>query len=258
MIRLTGRNVIRARLQADPVWAVYALADLDPGAFEHAEWFTPHADCAAVALVYRAFDRPILWAAGTPEELRPLADSLFEPATLRLQVRNELAAWIGERYRSVELKPMWRLGLRQVDFSPRPAPGCRPVRLTDRHLAGLGALYATGESAGEAPDFFQPSMLDTGVFYGAVQDGMIVAAAGTHVFSVREGAAAIGNVFTHPEYRGRGLAQALTSAVASELFRLRTETLALSVHRDNAPALAAYKRLGFKQHCEFYEGLAAR
>ena len=43
--------------------------------------------------------------------------------------------------------------------------------------------------------------------------GALVAVAGTHLVSDTYGVAAIGNVFTHPDYRGRGYATLATGAV---------------------------------------------
>jgi len=39
MPQVTDRTLIRAMLETDRSWAVYALADLEPGFCEHATWF---------------------------------------------------------------------------------------------------------------------------------------------------------------------------------------------------------------------------
>ena len=49
--------------------------------------------------------------------------------------------------------------------------------------------------------------------------GRLIAAAGTHVISAEAGMAAVGNVMTHIDFRGRGFAKATTSAVTQELLR---------------------------------------
>ena len=70
------------------------------------------------------------------------------------------------------------------------------------------------------------------------------------------GVAAIGNVFTRPSARGRGLARATTTAVARELRASGIATIVLNVRRNNGPAIAVYRRLGFDVHGDFDEGLA--
>jgi len=82
--------------------------------------------------------------------------------------------------------------------------------------------------------------------------------AGTHLVAPEEGVAAIGNVYTRPECRGRGLATRLTGAVAAELVRRGIPLVALNVCPENLPAMRAYRRLGFFKYCEFVEGLAVR
>jgi predicted GNAT family acetyltransferase len=51
-------------------------------------------------------------------------------------------------------------------------------------------------------------------------------------------------VCTYPEYRGRGYALALVSAVARTIFE-RGETPILGVRLDNSAAIRVYKKLGF-------------
>jgi len=70
----------------------------------------------------------------------------------------------------------------------------------------------------------------------------VVAAAGTHLVSEKYHLAAIGNVFTQPEYRGRGYATACTAAVVSELMSGGFQ-VALNVGAANAPAIHIYEHL---------------
>ena len=70
--------------------------------------------------------------------------------------------------------------------------------------------------------------------------------AGVHVHSPTWGVAALGNVATLTERRGEGLARAACAALCRLLLADGIETIALNVRADNAPALAAYSRLGFE------------
>ena len=58
------------------------------------------------------------------------------------------------------------------------------------------------------PAFYTAQNIDDAVYYGAFDGERLVAVAGTHVVSHHDGIAVVGNVFTHPKYRGRGLADA--------------------------------------------------
>jgi predicted GNAT family acetyltransferase len=86
----------------------------------------------------------------------------------------------------------------------------------------------------------------------------LVAAAGAQVVSHREGVAAIGNIFTHPEFRGQGLAQIVTSAVVAALQAAGIATIGLNVKDGNAAAAKAYERVGFRTCFRYPPGGSAR
>ena len=133
-------------------------------------------------------------------------------------------------------------------------PSAVTSRLNASDVSALQDLYADGDSSGESPDFFFPSMVAEGVFHGMYENTALVAAAGTHLLAREEGVAAIGNVYTRQDRRGRGLGRLVTSAVLGELAGV--ETIGLNVRADNHAALHLYESLGFARHCEFYEALA--
>jgi ribosomal protein S18 acetylase RimI-like enzyme len=91
--------------------------------------------------------------------------------------------------------------------------------------------------------------LALGPAFGCFADGRLVAMAGTH-FATAD-VIEIGYVATRPDYRRRGYASACTAALAQAAFGLAPRVF-LMVMADNAPALAAYKRLGFRIIERFY------
>lgn len=130
----------------------------------------------------------------------------------------------------------------------------RAVRLGAADVPALLTLYADGEATGESPDFFYPSMVTDGVFFGVYEGDVLIAAAGTHLYAPEEQAVAIGNIYTMRDRRGRGLGGAVTRAVL-EVVKDRG-TVGLNVRAHNHAALHLYESLGFVRHCPFYEGLA--
>ena len=118
----------------------------------------------------------------------------------------------------------------------------------------LTTLYRDGESTGESPDFFYASMVSDGVFFGVFEDQQLIAAAGTHLVSRDEGAAAIGNVYVRRDRRCAGLGRIVTAAVVNELRDVAT--IGLNVRADNAAAIRVYESLGFVRHCGFLEAVA--
>ena len=55
------------------------------------------------------------------------------------------------------------------------------------------------------------------------------------------------NVAVHPDYRRRGIAEALVLALAEELKGLDSHCLTLEVRESNDPAKKLYEKLGFTQ-----------
>jgi predicted GNAT family acetyltransferase len=108
----------------------------------------------------------------------------------------------------------------------------------------------------DRPDAFDASQLASRAFYGVWEAERLVAVAGTHVVSEARGVAAVGNVFTHPAYRGRGLATITTAAVVEDLLRRPgMTTIVLNVARENLPAVRCYESLGFWAFYAYHEGV---
>ncbi len=267
MPRHTDLTTIRAILETDRAWSLYALGDLAPGYRERAEWHLS-ADGRALALIYRPPQAaPVLFTLGPAESVAPLLDEIrrgeSQTRPYYISIRPEILPLIkcaGERearpYWAVrDETPMWRMTVDSTHFCPQ-ASSAR--RLHPADLLALQTLFADGEASHEAPDFFFPEMLSEGVFFGIEERGALLAAAGTHLVSVEMGVGAIGNVYTRRDQRGRGLAAQTTSAVTAELLRMNIATIGLNVKQSNAAAQSAYARLGFARYGAFYEGVAER
>lgn len=121
----------------------------------------------------------------------------------------------------------------------------RPVhRLTNDDLPEMDALArAAGLSV------WHGSALALGPAYGCFVEGRLVAMAATH-FATPE-VIEIGHVATDPAHRRQGFASACTAALAQAAFKLAPRVF-LMVLEQNTPALAAYKRLGFRMMERMY------
>ena len=58
----------------------------------------------------------------------------------------------------------------------------------------------------------------------------------------------IGNIVTHKEYRGKGIATELFEALLTELKAQGIKKLFLEVEHDNTPAIGLYEKLGFSNY----------
>ena len=55
------------------------------------------------------------------------------------------------------------------------------------------------------------------------------------------------NVAVHPDFRRRGIAEALVNDLVEELKAMESHCLTLEVRASNAPAIALYEKLGFAE-----------
>jgi GNAT superfamily N-acetyltransferase len=257
MAQLRDRAVIRALLSTDRSWSVYALGDLAPGFFEQCAWFLSDTQPPGLALVFHGFRVPVLFTLGPAAAIATLLNEIaaVEPS-LYLHVRPEIVPVLETRYRIPHPKRMWRMVLELPKFNPPPI--AEAIRLGAADLSALNQLYADGKATGEVPEFFFASMLEQGIFFGIHEKNDLVAVAGTHLVAPPEGVAAVGNIYTRQDRRGRGLAARVTSAVVSELLRMGIDIVALNVSQQNLSAIRVYDRLGFARHGEFIEGVASR
>ncbi len=208
----------------------------------------------AVEKFYRTEPVPMLKMALLAEDFRPV-----EAVSLR-------GALSPRRVRRIAPATRWACAPPRAARLGRAARPSRPLlqeiasrsalamaRLDASYMPQLEALYAHGGG-----DAFRQRSLELGVFYGVFDDGCLVSVAGTHIVSDHERIAALGNVMTHPAYRGQGLATAATSAVCGELLDRGIEMIGLSVSRANEAAIRVYEKLGFKRKVPFLEGTATR
>jgi predicted GNAT family acetyltransferase len=114
--------------------------------------------------------------------------------------------------------------------------------LTPAHREELEALYRVSYPG----NWFDSRMLETGFYYGLRRGGDLVSVAGVHVYSPRYNVAALGNITTHPAFRGQGLAT-MTSAGLCQSLLAQVEHIGLNVRADNIGAMTCYQKLGFER-----------
>lgn len=58
----------------------------------------------------------------------------------------------------------------------------------------------------------------------------------------------LGFMYTDPDYRGKGVNKAIVGALTDWARSKKITELRLTVYNDNAPAIKAYEKVGFKRH----------
>lgn len=257
-VRLTDRAIIRAYLNRDRRLTTYALGDLDDAFWPDSEFYGACRDGQIVSLllIYRGLEPSVLSAFGEPEGVRAIFEAFPPPGEVYYLFPLEMDGLLSEHYQRYEVKREWRMVLDPAAFAVPPSEGVARIQPEQADL--LSGLYRHAAAPGEQIAAFNPWQIAHGTFYGVWQDGELVATAGTHVWSSTEGVTAIGNVFTRPDYRGRGYATQCTAAVAADALSAGLDTIVLNVREDNDPAIHVYEKLGFRRYCLFWEGPGLR
>ena len=243
---LSDRAAIRRLLEPQRPYTAYALAQLDPDMFPRNKWYRSAGPNGEALLVHSK---------------SPLGNALFAlgHATALDAV---LSVHPGPRFAFGSLMLEHKAIARKYFLMTRPqvmlrmtveSDAFRPVedaarRLATSDIAAVNRLY----SAEGGPTAYRTEHLDDAVYYGIYEGRDLISIAGTHVVSAAERIAVVGNVFTHPQYRGRGLAKATTSAVSRHLLA-DCDLVALTVEEENTAAVAVYSGLGYETKCRLHE-----
>ncbi|HUF07306.1 MAG TPA: GNAT family N-acetyltransferase [Candidatus Binatia bacterium] len=249
---ISDRDEIASFLRADRLYAAYALGDLDGPNRKRVAWGMAHdatGQPTALVMHHEGLVPQPLFLMGEPDGCRAVLEQVLKPRDAFLQATALHEAALRDLYDLDAPIEMLRMVVDRETLRPFAGPA---ERLTALDVDDLNRLYQLGFRAG-----FPASVIEDGVYYGIRVRGRLVSAAGTHAINPREGIAVVGNVMTHVDFRGHDFAKMVTSAVASELLA-RVPDVALNVHADNEPAVAAYLRLGYRTHCRMVERLARR
>ena len=85
---------------------------------------------------------------------------------------------------------------------------------------------------------------DLALWIVAMNDDTVVGYIGSQTVA---GETDVMNIAVHPDWRRRGIAQSLIECLVVELKNRGSEALMLEVRASNAPAIALYEKLGFRQ-----------
>lgn len=248
---------LRTYLRAHPVERAYMLGDLDPARAEHCQWWAIPGDAPglldAVALLYNGLRVPAVLTSGLTNDVHALIHAIQGqlPRTFYAQLRTHHVPAVMRSLRMSTPEERVRMGLTRATYTPSGGTeGVKPIG--HRDTGALMALYT------HYPDnFFDPAQLDTGLYCGIWDDDMLVSVAGLHVLSEANDIAAIGNIVTHTDYRGQGMASRCVKALLDRLFT-RVGHVALNVSADNGPAIRCYQKFGFKEQHRFVEAWVHR
>jgi len=248
---LRDSDEVRKLLSPHRIYAAYALGQLQPGLVQKTEWHTARGAAGEALLLHsRGGLGNALFTLGAAEPLEAILQLYPGPRHTFLTCQTHQRETVLRHFVLPQVSTMSRMHVDRERFQ-RSDGDVRP--LTGREAHRINSLYRADGTAA----FYTPGNIDQAVYYGAFEDGRMVAVAGTHVVTPVDEIGVVGNVFTHPLFRGRGFGRMVTSAVTSKVLESCREAV-LSVDPANVAAVRAYERLGYREVTRLIEGPAVR
>ena len=246
---ITNRSALEIYFRQDLSLHLYSLGDLDDFYWHLITVYGTQGEAGPenLTLLYRGEDLPVLLAFGElePDYLTHLRS--FLPDRFYAHFSPGLENFFSGDYQIQAYGDHYKMDL--VDPAPcHRAPKENTFRLTEADLSEVNRLYQESYPG----NAFNPHMLLTGQYFGVRHHGRLVSIAGVHVYSASYRVAALGNITTHPDERGKGFARAVTARLCQHLAE-SVDFIGLNVKSDNQPALALYQTLGFRISAEYGE-----
>ncbi len=252
VIHLYDKNLIEAFLRRNVYLHIYSIGDLDDFFFPDTVWYgwEQESEIQAVVLLYTASDDPTLLALSERQDIMwELVRSIFHllPERFYAHLSPKVAEVVEGQCKIESYGKHYKMGLKNktllddIDCS-------QVIRLTENDLEEMLALYEESYPG----NWFNERILQTKQYFGLQLDNRLVSVAGVHVYSEKYRVAALGNIVTHPNYRGRGFGKVVMAALCQSLFE-HVDNIGLNVKADNAPAIALYEKLGFEIVSPYYE-----
>jgi GNAT superfamily N-acetyltransferase len=244
LIILHDKNSILSYLKKNAGLQIYSIGDLDNFFWPKTIWFALRdADAIqSIALLYVGMDMPTLlsfyegescFSCQLIERIRHLLPVKFNahlsPGLLDIFGRQNIIDYYGLNCKMVLKKAVHE-------------PNDKNIRkLSFDDLSIIKDFFAVSYPK----NWFDSRMLETGKYYGYFINDKLVGVSGIHVFSEEYKVAALGNIATHPDHRGKQIGYKLTSALCFDLQKC-VDIIGLNVKSDNDHAIKCYKKIGFE------------
>lgn len=246
IVSLHDKREIERFMRRNPFLHIYSIGDLDDFFWEHTVWYGLRDDegqLREVVLLYTPLSLPPVLALTEPplDDMRELLRSLFYllPRRLYAHLTEGLRSTLEKEYKVTCHGTYCKMGLQDTSYLDK-VDTSDVEQLSSSDLPELQELYRVSYPANS----FDPRILETGYYYGVRREGHLVGVAGIHVYSQKYRVAALGNVTTHPRFRGQGIASAAVARLCQELL-WSVDHIGLNVKSENESAVGAYRRLGF-------------
>lgn len=248
VVTLQDKNELESFLRKNIPLHIYSIGDLDDFYWKYTSWYglKDEGGLKAVVLLYKAVNPTVLLALCKDEELCYMNDLLTGILqVLPKKIYSHLTPGVENIFSknfSILQNGNYCKMLLDIDKIPDDLDSEEVIRLSQYDINALNELY----SLSYPDNSFDPRMLETGMYFGIREGEKIISVAGVHVFSKQYRIAALGNITTHRDHRGRGLGTKVTLRLCRELIK-HADVIGLNVSVHNISAIKCYEKIGFKR-----------
>jgi ribosomal protein S18 acetylase RimI-like enzyme len=231
-------------LSRTPDLQLYTIGDLDDFFWPDTTWYAIYdtGEMQSIALLYVGmkpstlllfFDKDPYYSLELLKSIRHLLPDKFNvhlsSGLIDVFGKENIIKNYGHNYRMI------------LSRNPKPVSddNIRKLELSD--ISAINNLYRFAYPS----NWFDSRMVETGKYYGYFNAGMLIGIAGIHVYSPEYRIAALGNIATHPDFRGQKIAYRLTSALCVDL-KNSVDIIGLNVKSENSAAIKCYENIGFE------------
>ena len=252
VICLHDKDRIEAFLRKNVYLHIYSIGDLDDFLWQKTVWYAleNRSEIQAMVLLYAELPRATLHAMCEQRDLMTeLLRTIFDilPRRFHAHLSPGVVEAFKEECRIDSYAEFYRMALNSESL-PDGIDCSQVIRLTRNDLDEMLRLYEESYPG----NWFNPAMLETGQYFGIRIKNRLVSVAGVHVYSERYKVAALGNIATHPDFRGNGFGKSVIARLCQSLLE-KVDHIGLNVKADNAIAVSLYEKLGFEIAGSYYE-----
>jgi len=250
-ICLHDKREIESFLRRNVYLHIYGIGDLDDFFWPYTTWYAwkEGEEIRAIALLYSGRTLPVFVAVSKTSSAQQLIQTILHllPCRFHTHLSPGVEAALEEKYKMKSHGKHYKMALNNKS-SLYDIDCSQVIQLQNRDLNEILQLYKEGYPG----NWFDTRMLETKQYFGIRRENRLVSVAGIHVYSEQYKVAALGNIVTHPDYRGNGLGKSVTARLCQSLTK-KVDHIGLNVKSDNEIAISMYERLGFDVIGSYWE-----
>ena len=250
---IRDKNEIYRFLSKTPDLQLYAIGDLDDFFWLYTIWyaFCEKDEIKSIALLYTGMnpstfllfcEKDLYYSTELIKSIKGQLPEKFNvhlsPGLIDVFGKENIIKDYGHNYRMI------------LSGIPAPLSDKNIRRLKKEDIGSINALYKVAYE----DNWFDSRMVESGKYFGYFNQGSLIGVAGIHVYSPVYRIAALGNIATHPDFRGQKIAYKLTSALCFDL-KKTVDIIGLNVKSDNSAAIKCYRNIGFEIRSSYEECL---